>query len=79
MKDSSWTRLIEKIHEGNVVPVIGSRLLVATDGQSSLQAQIAQRVLDEFQASREENGKAPLPRFQTRSRRFENSMSWLPG
>jgi hypothetical protein len=63
MKDSSWNRLIEKIHEGNVVPVIGSRLLVATDGQSSLQAQIAQRVLDEFQASREENGKAPLPPF----------------
>jgi hypothetical protein len=28
MKDSAWRRLLEKIHEGNVVPVVGSRLLV---------------------------------------------------
>ncbi len=63
MKDSAWKRLIEKIHEGNVVPVIGSRLLVGADGQSSLQAEIAQRVIEEFEASRKENGKVPLPPF----------------
>src|SRR5580692_10310591 len=63
MKDSAWKRLIEKIHEGNVVPVIGSRLLVGADGQSSLQAQIALRVIQEFEASRKENGKVPLPPF----------------
>jgi hypothetical protein len=63
MKDSAWKRLIEKIHEGNVVPVIGSRLLVGADGQSSLQAQIALRVIQEFEVSRKENGKVPLPPF----------------
>ncbi len=61
MRDSAWKRLIEKIHEGNVVPVIGSRLLVGADGQSSLQAQIAQRVLKEFDACRQEKGRPPLP------------------
>jgi|SRR5882757_8335140 len=63
MKDSAWKRLLEKIHEGNVVPVIGTRLLVSADGQSSLQAQITQRVIEDFESSRQENGKAPLPPF----------------
>lgn len=62
MKDLAWRRLLEKIHEGNVVPVIGSRLLVSADGQS-IQAQIVVRVLKEVESSREENGKTPLPAF----------------
>jgi len=64
MKDSAWKRLVEKIQEGTVVPVVGSRLLVGPDGQSSLQAQVAARVLEEFESCRSENGKAPLPAFE---------------
>ncbi|HYW45100.1 MAG TPA: toll/interleukin-1 receptor domain-containing protein [Bryobacteraceae bacterium] len=68
MNDSAWKRLIEKIHESNVVPILGPRLLVGADGQSSLEAQIAQSVLDrsrnELEASGRNIGAAPLPPFR---------------
>ena len=47
MNDALWKRLIAKIRENNVVPVIGTRLLVDADGQSSLQRRIAVRVLED--------------------------------
>jgi TIR domain len=45
MNEAGWKRLIDKIREGNVVPIIGSRLLVWADGRAALQAQIAARLL----------------------------------
>lgn len=45
MNAASWKRLIDKIHENNVVPIIGSRLLVAPDGQHSLLEQVARELL----------------------------------
>jgi hypothetical protein len=47
MNDTSWKRPIEKIRENNVVPIIGPRLMVGIDGQTSLQGQFALRMLQQ--------------------------------
>ena len=47
MNDGDWKRLLQKIQDGNVVPIIGSRLLVEADGKTSLQARMAQRLLED--------------------------------
>jgi hypothetical protein len=70
MNDPAWKRLIDKIHEGNVVPIIGPRLLAGADGKSSLQAHIAQRVLEDCCEDIDASGKGkeienvPLPPFR---------------
>jgi TIR domain len=46
LNDRSWDKLLDNIHDGGVVPIIGSRLLVAADGKSSLLAAIAQTLLE---------------------------------
>ena len=62
MDETSWKRLIAKIREeGNVVPIIGPRLLVDIDGQTSLQAQIAKRLMHDCD---KENGEIALPPFR---------------
>jgi hypothetical protein len=50
MNEASWKRLLSQIRDDNnlVVPVVGPRLLVGSDGQSSLQAPIAKRILDNY-------------------------------
>src|SRR5215470_16198814 len=45
MNESQWTRLVQKIRQGDVVPIVGTRLLVDTDGQTSIQGRVAQRLL----------------------------------
>lgn len=45
MGATDWESLMDKIRDNNVVPIIGSRLLVGADGQTSLQAQVAARLL----------------------------------
>ena len=68
MNDSAWKRLIDKIHENNVVPIIGPRLLVGADGVSSLQAQIASKVLEKCGEDLEASGRkipeTPLTPFR---------------
>lgn len=59
MNDSAWNRLLQKIQESNVVPIIGSRLLVDTDGES-LPAKIARRLLDDAAKSTDKQ-LPPLP------------------
>jgi hypothetical protein len=59
MNEASWKRLIDKIQENNVVPVVGSRLYVAADG-TTLQAKIAARL---FEAAGVDPG-GPLPPFR---------------
>ena len=61
MNEASWTRLMDKIRESNVVPIIGSRLLVGADGKTSLQAQIAARLMENCG---KEPGELPLPPFR---------------
>jgi hypothetical protein len=61
MEERSWKRLLDKIREGNVVPIIGPRLLVGADGKTSLLAQIAQSLL---QGSAIDVGDMPLPPFR---------------
>ncbi len=45
MNETGWKRLLDKIGESNVVPIIGTRLLVEGDGKTSLQAKVAARLL----------------------------------
>jgi hypothetical protein len=61
MDGASWKSLLNKIRENNVVPIIGSRLMLGADGQTSLQALIAARLL---QDCGKEAGEAPLPPFR---------------
>ncbi|KNZ31012.1 MAG: hypothetical protein AD742_19725 [Methylibium sp. NZG] len=60
MKDRDWKLLLGRMREGNVVPVIGSRLLVDADG-TSLYARVAQKVLATHGQA---VGDAPLPAFR---------------
>lgn len=60
MNETAWNRLIDKIDESNVVPIVGCRLLLGADGQLSLQEQIAKRLLQDYGASAETS----LPRFR---------------
>jgi len=59
MNEGSWRRLLDKLREGNVVPVVGSQLYVAPDG-TSLQARVARRLL----ADNGGDPDAPLPAFR---------------
>ena len=61
MNEASWDRLLAKVRDGLVVPVIGSRLLICAEGQHSLQAQIAERLLALYGL---ETGDQPLPPFR---------------
>jgi hypothetical protein len=72
MNEPPWKRLIEKIGESNVVPIIGPRLLVGADGQMSLQAQVAARLLNECGQGA---GDVPLPPF----RELNEAVSRLKG
>jgi hypothetical protein len=45
MNDALWKRLLAQIRDGLVVPVLGPRLLVEPDGQTSLLAGIAEGLL----------------------------------
>lgn len=60
MNESAWNRLLQKIRESNVVPILGSRLLVGADGQTSLQEKIARRLLEDCGKSAD----APLTPFR---------------
>jgi hypothetical protein len=60
MNDVPWNRLLDKIQESNVVPIVGCRLLVGADGQTSLQEQIARRLLADCDKSTD----VSLPRFR---------------
>ena len=72
MNEASWKRLLEKIGECNVVPIIGSRLLVDSDGQTSLQAQVAARLMIDCG---KDIGDAPLSSF----RELNDAVSRLKG
>jgi len=71
MNEASWNRLLDKIRESNVVPIVGCRLLVGADGHSSLQERIAKRLLVDC----EKPADAPLPRF----RELNEAVSMLRG
>jgi len=60
MNEATWRRLFDLIRDGFVVPVVGSRLLVGADGSTSLQAQVAQRLLADYDL----DNAQPLPPFR---------------
>ena len=47
VNEALWKRLLAQIRDGLVVPVVGPRLLVESDGRTSLQAAIAERLLSD--------------------------------
>jgi TIR domain len=61
MNDRDWKKLLGRMREGNVVPVVGSRLLLDSDGTTSLYARVAERVL---KANKQVGGDKPLPPFR---------------
>jgi len=61
MDEELWESLMGKIREGSVVPIIGTRLLVGADGQSSLQSQIAARLMRDCC---KDAGEVSLPPFR---------------
>jgi len=60
MDDRTWEILIDRIHDGKVVPVIGSRLLLSADGRTSLQGEVAKRLLEDCGIASD----TPLPAFR---------------
>ena len=60
MKESAWEQLLDLMAHGDVVPVIGARLLLDADGKGSLQARVAERLLDEFDFEMPEGGLPPF-------------------
>lgn len=71
MIESSWKRLLDKIQDSNVVPIVGSRLLVGADGQTSLLERVARRLLQDSGKP----GDSPLPPF----RELTEAVSMLRG
>ncbi len=59
MKDKDWRRLLERMKEGTVVPVIGPRLLVDDEG-SPLTLRVARRLLADYDL----DGDGSLPPFR---------------
>ena len=60
MKDRDWRRLLERMKEGTVVPVIGPRLLVDGEG-SPLTLRVARRLLADYDM---DIGDGALPPFR---------------
>lgn len=61
MNEAAWDRLIALIKDGFVVPVAGCRLMVDGQGQSSLQARVARRLLERYGLDAD---TPPLPPFR---------------
>lgn len=60
MKEAAWTQLLALMERGDVVPVVGARLLVDADGKRSLQAQVAERLLIDHEVELPEGGLTPF-------------------
>ena len=60
MNEAGWSRLLEKIRENNVVPIIGTRLLVGANGKTSLQAEVAARLMHDHGREAEEIALPPF-------------------
>src|SRR3954453_14334332 len=61
MNEEAWKRLVEKIADGTVVPIVGSRLLLGADGQPSIQSQVAAQLMADCGV---EIGNEPLAPFR---------------
>jgi hypothetical protein len=61
MDEDSWRRLLRLIGDGFVVPIVGCRLLVDADGKSSVQAEVAHRLLSVYG---DKVGDEQLPAFR---------------
>jgi len=60
MKESTWNQLLALMERGDVVPVVGARLLLDADGKSSLQARVAERLLVDHEVELPEGGLTPF-------------------
>lgn len=62
MLESDWKRLLRQIRGGYVVPVLGAQLLATPDGASTVQRQVAERLLDLHGV--DAGQRPPLPPFR---------------
>ncbi len=60
MNEAGWKRLMDKIRENNVVPIVGTRLLVGADAKTSLQAQVAAQLMKDHGGAIEEIALPPF-------------------
>ena len=81
MDEAAWQKLMNRVREKNVIPIIGPRLLVGADGQTSLQAQMAAHLMQSkmaaslMQACGKNVGEISLPPF----RELNEAVSQLKG
>ena len=68
MNDADWKRLLNRIRDGDVVPVVGPQLLVDADSHSSRQAGIAEALLSNHGQS---VAPGSLPPFRELNEAFE--------
>jgi len=61
MNEAAWKRLVDKIADGTVVPIVGSRLLLGADGQPSIQSPVAAQLMADCGV---EIGNEPLAPFR---------------
>jgi hypothetical protein len=71
MNDAAWKRLLGQIRGGNVVPVLGPRLLVTADGES-LQRRVAERLLDQYGVERVADDLPPFRELNEAVARLES-------
>jgi hypothetical protein len=61
MNEAAWRRLLSQIRDGMVVPVVGPQLLVGAEGQASLQARVAELLLQWHEGEEGVDHATPLP------------------
>ena len=60
MNEAAWNRLLNLICDGTVVPVVGPQLLVGSAGRQSLQRDIAERLLSQYEVEIDLNKLPPF-------------------
>lgn len=59
MDEKAWDRLLRRIEDGLVVPVLGPQVLTCADGSNPLETQIAQYLLELYEVESSENTLPP--------------------
>ena len=72
MNEAAWKRLLNLIRDGNVVPVVGPQLLVGGEGRPSLQRNIAERLLSQYEVEIDLDQLSPFRELDEAVSRLKN-------